>query len=493
MKLYFFLLITLCVFYSSEIPAQQKPTTGAVDVIKMEELKRDLYAMADDRFKGRESGTLDELKVSVWLAEQVRLAGLEPAGDDGTFFQFFSLQRTRLSSLNSSVTAGDRSYLIFKDALPMISAAASVAAPTVYIADFAAIASLDLKDKIAVVPVSSQGINQNVSIPGRRYFRSVYQKYAPALINKGVAAIILIGDEEAEKNWNAIAPVLQRGNYRVDVPSAQQAVLSSAVPALWLHTSEHDFFKTTPTVTIKLVIESFEYPSVNIVGKIPGTDAKLKKEYVLFSAHHDHDGIRSAVNNDSIYNGADDNASGSVALLGIARAFRKKPARRSALFVWHGAEERSMLGSRWFANFPSVPKADIAAVLNADMIGQNHPDSMALLGSQSPHKNSSDLVAAALEANDAGPQFKLDVKWDKTDHPEGFYFRSDHMPYARVGIPAIFYTSLLHPIYHTPADEAKTINYPKLLKVTQWMYLTGWAIGNTTERPKVDEGFKLER
>ncbi|PZR33426.1 MAG: peptidase M28, partial [Azospira oryzae] len=197
MKLYFFLLITLCVFYSSEIPAQQKPNTGAVDVIKMEELKRDLYAMADDRFKGRESGTLDELKVSVWLAEQARLAGLEPAGDDGTFFQFFPLQRTRLSSLNSSVTAGDRSYLIFKDALPMISAAASVAAPTVYIADFAAIASLDLKDKIAVVPVSSQGINQNVSIPGRRYFRSVYQKYAPALINKGVAAIILIGDEEA--------------------------------------------------------------------------------------------------------------------------------------------------------------------------------------------------------------------------------------------------------------------------------------------------------
>lgn len=240
-------------------------------------------------------------------------------------------------------------------------------------------------------------------------------------------------------------------------------------------------------------METFEYPSVNIVGKITGSDSKLNKEYVLFSGHQDHDEIHASLSNDSIYNGADDNASGSVALLAIARAFKKEPAKRSGLFVWHGAEERLMLGSRWFANYPTVPKEDIVAVLNADMIGQNNVDSMALLGSQSPHKNSSDLVAIALEANAAGPKFKLDTAWDKVDHPQGFYFRSDHLPYAQVGIPAVFFTSLLHPAYHTPEDEAQTINYKKLLKVAQWMYLTGWTVANKPERPKVDQGFELER
>lgn len=467
--------------------------SNALDAIKEADLKKDLYAMADDHFRGRESGTLDELKVSVWLAEQARLEGLEPAGDDGTYFQFFNLQRTRLSE-KSSVTIGNRSYTLFSNVLPMQSIESSVSAPTVYLADFDAISSTDLKNKVAVVSISSEGINQNISIPGRRYYRFIYQKYAPLIIEKGAAAIIFIADEMADTNWKAIVPYLQRGDYQVDVPMAKKNSASASIPSLWLHASEHDYVRSSKlNANIQLHLETFEYPSVNIVGKVTGTDSKLNKEYVLFSAHQDHDGVRTSLSNDSIFNGADDNASGSVALLAIVRAFKKEPAKRSGLFVWHGAEERSMLGSRWFANYPTVPKEDIVAVLNADMIGQNNIDSMALLGSQSPHKNSSDLVAIALEANEAGPKFKLDTEWDKVDHPEGFYFRSDHMPYARVGIPAIFYTSWLHPDYHTPRDEAQTINYNKLLKVAQWMYLTGWAVANKPERPRVDEGFQLER
>lgn len=490
MKVNYLLPLLFALLCSCESITQN---SNAIDAIKEADLKRDLYAMADDHFRGRESGTLDELKVSVWLAEQARLEGLEPAGDDGTYFQFFNLQRSQLSE-NSSLTIGNRSYALFKDALPMQSIESSVSAPTVYIADFNAISNTDLKNKVAIVSISSEGIHQNISIPGRRYYRFVYQKYAPPIIAKGAAAIIFIADEVADTNWKAIVPYLQRGDYQVDVPYAKKSSAPASIPSLWLHASEHDYVKSAKlNANIQLRLETFEYPSVNIVGKVTGTDSKLKKEYVLFSAHQDHDGVRTSLSNDSIFNGADDNASGSVALLAILRAFKKAPAKRSGLFVWHGAEERSMLGSRWFANYPTVPKEDIVAVLNADMIGQNNIDSMALLGSQAPHKNSSDLVAMALEANAAGPKFKLDTEWDKVDHPEGFYFRSDHMPYARVGIPAIFYTSWLHPDYHTPRDEPQTINYKKLLKVAQWMYLTGWAVANNPERPKVDEGFQLER
>ena len=139
------------------------------------------------------------------------------------------------------------------------------------------------------------------------------------------------------------------------------------------------------------------------------------------------------MNGDSIWNGADDNATVSVALLAAARAFAKHPAPRPILFVWHGAEERGLLGSRWYVGHPTVPHSQIIAVLNADMIGRNNPDSAALLGVQPPHRNSNALVDAALRANAELTQFKLDTIWDRPTHPEGWYFRSDHLPYARAG------------------------------------------------------------
>ena len=92
-----------------------------------------------------------------------------------------------------------------------------------------------------------------------------------------------------------------------------------------------------------------------------------------------------------------------------------------------------------------------------------------------------------------GPNFKLDTAWDKPSHIEGWYFRSDHLPYARLGIPSIMYTSLLHNDYHTPQDNAANINYPKLKKMADWMYRTGWKVANAPVRPATDKDFKLER
>jgi hypothetical protein len=98
-----------------------------------------------------------------------------------------------------------------------------------------------------------------------------------------------------------------------------------------------------------------------------------------------------------------------------------------------------------------------------------------------------------LDANQEGPKFKLDTEWDKVTHVEGWYFRSDHLPYARLGIPSIMYTTLLHEDYHTPQDNAENINYPKLKKMADWMYRTGWKVANAEKRPATDIGFKLER
>jgi Zn-dependent M28 family amino/carboxypeptidase len=294
-----------------------------------------------------------------------------------------------------------------------------------------------------------------------------------------------------------------RGTYGVDSARAGNVPIGGGrgrggaqrqVPQLWISRAIAPKVRApNATLSLSLAVASFTYPSVNIVAKVPGTDPARRDEVVLFSGHQDHDGVRYAVNGDSIWNGADDNASVAVALLAIGRAVVKKPMPRTALFVWHGAEERGLLGSRWFSAHPTVKKESIVAVLNADMIGRNNPDSAALLRVQPPHLNSKALVAAAYAANQMTGRFIIDTSWDNPRHREGWYFRSDHLPYARENIPAIMFSTLLHADYHTPNDNPELIEIGKLARMTKWMYATGWIIGNAAQRPDLVPGFKLER
>lgn len=480
---------TFMLWLSVAVTAQP---AAAVAAIREVDLRNDLYALAGDHFRGREAGTLDELRTAVWFADLLRKEKLLPAGDDGTYFQFFSLWRNRISGA-STISIGNRPLSLWKDVLVAQTAAADLNVPIVFggTASKDELDKLDCKGKAVAVLASPAGINLNVSLPDRRYPSYVLRKYAADLWARGAAAIIFVADEWGEKSWSQVEPALQRGLY--DIEDGPNASAVPKPPVIWIHGRDADLVKNNASIDIHLRVERFEYPSVNLVAKLEGTDPVLKSQFVLYSGHNDHDGVRQPYGNDSIYNGADDNASVSVAMLAIARAFRAKPGKRSILFVFHGAEERGLLGSKWFALHPTVPKADVVAVLNGDMIGSNTPDSAALLGRIPPHRNSSDLVHIALQANEEGPRFKLDTSWDRTDHIENWYFRSDHLPYARAGYPAIFYSTLLHPLYHTPMDEPASINIPKLKRMTEWMYRTGWKLANSVDRPKVDPGFRLER
>jgi Peptidase family M28 len=489
-------LVTLLTFFNITVFSQSNKINSmppALSSITEADLKRDLYEMSGDHFRGREAGTLDELKVSIWWAEQLRAAGLKPAGDDGTYFQFFSLQRNRISP-NTTASIDSHSLQLWKDVLVAQTIPATVSVPIVFVGNGTK-ADLDkeeLKGKAVAIQVSPKGINLRASLRERRYPAQVLNKFRDDLISRGASAIIFITDALADKSWEQVIPAMTRGLY--DIEGGLNAIVKPGIPVLWMHGNNIGWVKNGgATLNVNIQVEYFEYPSVNIIGKIEGSDPQLSKEYVLFSGHQDHDGVRTAYGTDSIYNGADDNASTSVALLAIARAFKKNPGRRSALFVWHGSEERGLLGSKWFSSHPTVSRSSIVAVLNADMIGRNNPDSAALLGVQPPHKNSGDLVAMGMEANKEGPQFKLDTLWDKVDHIEGWYFRSDHLPYARAGIPAIYFSSLLHPDYHTPMDEANRIDYVKLKRMAEWMYRTGWKVANADKRPALEANFKLER
>jgi hypothetical protein len=490
-----FLLIWIVV--AANAGSAQVKKTNPIERITETDLKADLFTLAGDAMRGREGGTIDELKASMWIAEQCRAIGLQPAGDNGTYFQFFPLERFRVSATSQVKLAGHTLRMgtdVFTDNIVL----AEVDAPVV-LAATDGIENLDIIGKTLVVryvrpataaPLPSQS-NPNLASGLRTWLRGI-QRTVQA---KNPAAIVAIVPDEERDQWDRTVYTFARGMYALDPDgTAPPRTPARGIPLLYVRESALGGpLAADARLLASIFTDSFQAPSVNIIAKVPGRDPKLVNEYVIYSAHQDHDGVRYPVDGDNIWNGADDNASTSVALLAIARAVVAAPGRRTSLFIWHGSEERGLMGSRWYVKHPTVPLKSIAAALNGDMIGRNDPDSAALLGATAPHRNSPELVDIALKANSEVTKFTIDTSWDDPQHGEGWYYRSDHLSYARAGVPAIFFTTLLHADYHTPADNPDRINLAKLARMTKWMYATGRAVADGDKMPAVDPNFKLER
>ena len=250
----------------------------------------------------------------------------------------------------------------------------------------------------------------------------------------------------------------------------------------------------------------------NVVGLVEGNDPKLKKTYVAFGAHYDHVGysegeivqgslgaqraeprgrITKEAIEDRFWNGADDDGSGTVTMMAIAKAFATGPKpRRSLLFVWHTGEERGLYGSRYFADYPTVPIDSIVAEINMDMVGRdrdNKPEeanTVYLIGSD---RISTELHNLSVDANLALLKpLKLDFEMNDPSDLEQFYYRSDHYSYAAKGIPIVFLTTGLHPDYHANTDSAEKINYEKMGRIGQLTYLLGQRVANLDHPPARD-------
>ena len=209
--------------------------------------------------------------------------------------------------------------------------------------------------------------------------------------------------------------------------------------------------------------------------------------WVEYSAHYDHLGILPASIGDSVAHGADDDGSGSVALLAIARAMRQSPPpRRSVLFVWHTGEEEGLLGSAYFASHPTVPLDSVVALINADMIGRNAPESLYVVGpGTAPHGTSRPLGKVVDSVNASLPSpFAFGRTWDSPTSPQRVYFRGDAFPYGERGVPVVFFTTGLHPDYQQVSDEASRIDYSKLAHVSQLLYELGEVLANRDARPR---------
>jgi hypothetical protein len=251
----------------------------------------------------------------------------------------------------------------------------------------------------------------------------------------------------------------------------------------------------------------------NVVGVLPGSDAAKRDSYVAFGAHYDHVGyaegevtkagqaaprrlgapgrVKEGALDDRIWNGADDDGSGSATLMGIAKAAAAGPRpKRSLVFVWHTGEERGLWGSRYYADYPGVPAEKIVAQLNMDMVGRNRDDkaeeanTLYLVGSD---RISTELHNLSEETNAKQPRpLKLDYEMNDPADLEQVYYRSDHFSYAAYGIPIIFYTTGLHGDYHTNADSVDKIEFEKMARIGQLVLDTGLRVANLDHAPARD-------
>jgi hypothetical protein len=322
-------------------------------------------------------------------------------------------------------------------------------------------------------------------------------RIAQAVFGRNPAAIVLVQANRPEAQWRgmlsrqarpssrvgdggggaavleilepAIAPVLARAGYDVAAArrDADRPVTVTPLPGLTL------------TMDVRYEVVS-ERTAPNTVGILEGSDPVLKDEYVVFSAHMDHVGVGNPVNGDSIYNGADDDASGTIGVVELSEAFaalHPRP-RRSMIFLTVSGEEKGLWGSDWFARHPPVPIGQIVADLNADMIGRNWRDTIVVIG-----KEHSDLGATLERVNAAHPELgmtAIDDIWPE----EGFYRRSDHFNFARRGVPVLFFFNGTHPDYHQPSDHPDKIDAEKEARIVKLMFYLGLEIANATERPK---------
>lgn len=265
----------------------------------------------------------------------------------------------------------------------------------------------------------------------------------------------------------------------LDVPAA--IVPLASLPGALRRSVEHGEVPAGWTADLRSSATVRVDSAMNVVGWLEGSDPALRDEYVVFTAHMDHVGVGRPVEGDSIYNGADDDASGTAGIVELAQAFASGPRpRRSLVFMTVSGEEKGLLGSEWYSEHPLFPLDRTVATVNMDMIGRNWEDTIVVIG-----KGESTLGALAERVASDHPELGLAVIDDLWPE-ERFYFRSDHYHFARKGVPILFFFNGVHPDYHRPSDEPDKIKAEKAARIVRLVYLIGIEVANADDRPAWD-------
>ena len=486
-------------------PAQSPASVQqAVQSVTPNDVRRRIGVIADDSMRGRDTPSPELEKVATWIAGEFRRFGLKPGGDNGTFIQRYGILRKQIDTTQSVVRIAGRTAAVLKPGIDVYLLRqlgpfprAEISGPVVLIAGppdtINPLAGADVRGAwVALVATATpQGVPLDV-------------RTAMAAVEAGALGLVIISNRPDAQWQNRLARTAQpsvalesrdppdtarlAGFFEIRDATAQ-ATLGVDPAALRAQTTRAAQRLDGITVTYRAVERVVSRAGApNVVGILEGRDPRLKDEYVFFTGHMDHVGVAGpngtggcqAQGADSICNGADDDASGTVAVIEAAEAFARLQPRpkRSLVFMTVSGEEKGLWGSAYYADHPTVPMASIVADLNTDMVGRNWKDTITVIG-----KEHSDLGATLNRVGAAHPELNMrpiDDLWPE----ENFYFRSDHYNFARKGVPILFFFNGTHPDYHRPSDSVDKIDAEKESRIIKLVFYLGLEIANAAERPK---------
>ena len=527
--------------FAVALGAQQR--APQIDTIGQDALRADLFFLAGDAMKGRLTDTDENRAAADYIRSRFERAGLKPAAPGNSYFQNYNLMTATIGDGNAIEIGADgakRQLRLGTDFYPQrFSASGSASGEAVFIG-FGITAPETQHDDYAKTP---SAVTNAVAVildhePGERDPNSpfdgvVTSEYATAwrkallAQRKGAAAVLFVADvhnhpgaanfEQTARNfWPAAPPrlksyMLASWSDRIHIPVAQ---ISPAVADSLFGGGGKTFaalakdaedphgataVRTGVRIAIRAALDRHIVPDRNVVALLEGSDPRLKNEWVLVTAHFDHDGL----NGTQILNGADDNGSGTVALLAIADAYAaaakagQRP-KRSVLFAAWNSEERGLLGAWAYTDQPLAPLDTIAAVLNMDMIGRNEAVEVGAgnrfngLEVQTAESNAnavnmmgfSRVPELATVVDRANGGIGLEIKKRYDNNVSNLVRRSDQWPFLQSGVPALGFMTGLHPDYHTQYDRPEKINYVKMEKVARLIYQASWDVANAETRPK---------
>jgi hypothetical protein len=478
-----FLFIYFCFFVHQQAFTQKDPSKHLAESITVSALKKHISTLASDEMEGRENGKKGQKKAAAYIMQQLVNAGISPIM--GTYFQDVPFIEIVPEQIKIFINGKPLSYIKDFEHYKDFDNATIQQAECLFVAfgskkSFAvADKNFTVKDKIIFIAGGSE--KKNIPSISKRV------EYAHDLEAKAVFIIQDSGEFSSDSSYlmereqalvrdfsNPIPVFFIAQNYADSLFQSTDFSLKK-----WLKKSKPRHLDLILDIEVKMVNDSQK--GENVLAFIPGTE--LKNEIVILLAHYDHLGVKG----NEVFNGADDNATGTAALIEIAKTLQLAKSKgsgfkRSVLFILTTGEEKGLLGSKYYVQNPLFSPEQTFAVLNVDMIGrsdekhQSNPKYIYLVGAN--------FISPVLQEicetqNDKYTNLALDYTYNSKDHPERFYYRSDHYPFARQGVPSVFYFSGIHNDYHQNTDTVEKINFEKVQLVTRFIFHTAWDLLNT--------------
>ncbi len=490
--------------------------------ITAEDLSRHLHIIAADSMQGRDTGSEGQKMAADYIASQFFDSNLKPVvrSEDGVegYYQEFELVRKTPgiayieTGTQRRVNGQDFIVQGVQSNIPANTAGVVFTGYGIESDRYSDYAGLDVQGKAVLFftgePVARNGNNLVTGTSSPSEWANDTRKKTALAFQKGAQSVFVVYADAKPDQWGqSLNSYRPSSSLKLKYKLAGQKntpvfTTNLALAAEIMGVSEKKLTRQKnrigrrkkpvrlPDASITWAAEVQEelVSSENVAGLIQGTDKK--DELIVITAHYDHVGVHDG----QIYNGADDDGSGTVAIMEIAQAFARARSdgfapRRSVLFMTVAGEEKGLLGSEFYTDHPLFPLQNTVANLNIDMIGRiddahkGNPDYIYLIGSD---KLSSGLHAISEEANKKFSGLQLDYTYNDPADPNRFYYRSDHYNFAKHKIPVIFYFNGVHEDYHQPTDDVEKINFQKLEKISRLVFHTAWELANREQRIKVD-------